>query len=184
MPNDAVHVYLGIGSNLGDRLANLRAAVHAIAATTSISLNPTGDLAPVYETSPVDAKSGDPPFLNTVVRITTDLAPHALLRVTMAIEGAMGRVRRQKNEPRTIDIDILLYGDLVLSDGAMTLPHPRMHERRFVLEPLVALAPHLIHPVLRRSIRSLADQARAEYPNDSVNLIAGRNWYAADPAQA
>jgi 2-amino-4-hydroxy-6-hydroxymethyldihydropteridine diphosphokinase len=143
-------VYLSLGSNLGDRRAALRNAIAA--------LDPAGirvlRVSSLYETEPVDVRD-QPPFLNLAVEAETDLPAEELLARTEAIERSMKRRRAQPKGPRTIDIDILLYGSSVLDSAALTVPHPRMPERRFVLEPLAELAPDLQHPVTLRSIREM-----------------------------
>ncbi len=143
-------VYFSLGSNLGDREAALRQAVDA--------LGPAGirvlRVSSVYESEPVDVRD-QPWFLNLVVEAETDLFPRQLLARTQSIERKMGRVRTRPKGPRTIDIDILLYGDAVIDSSDLTVPHPRMAERRFVLEPLAELAPDLRHPVTRATVREM-----------------------------
>jgi len=136
-------VFLGLGSNVGDREANLRAALRGLEAR---GFRVTA-LSSLYLTEPVDA----PPqewFLNAVAGGETALSPEALLRACLDTERALGRVRDVPRGPRTIDLDLLLYGDEVRDTPGLTLPHPRMHERRFVLVPLVEIAPGARHPVL------------------------------------
>lgn len=146
-----VHVYIGLGSNLGDRERNLRSAYGHI--TTIQEIQPVR-LSRFYETAP----SGGPPqpmFLNAVLDIKTLLSPHQLLERFQHIENLMGRVRTVKWGPRTIDIDILLYGDTIVDDEQLKIPHPLMHMRLFVLEPFVEIAPDAIHPVLKKPIVQL-----------------------------
>jgi len=136
-------VFLGLGSNVGDREASLRAALRGLEAR---GFRVTA-LSSLYLTEPVDA----PPqewFLNAVAGGETALSPEALLRACLDTERALGRVRDVPRGPRTIDLDLLLYGDEVRDTPGLTLPHPRMHERRFVLVPLVEIAPGARHPVL------------------------------------
>lgn len=133
--------YLGIGTNVGDRAANLRAALAGIAQVATLR----GESG-VYETEPVgyaDQRS----FWNMVVKITTSLTPHELLARLIGVEETLGRQRTFRNAPRIIDLDILLFGDVVLNEAGIELPHPRMTERAFVLRPLVELDPGLVHPV-------------------------------------
>jgi 2-amino-4-hydroxy-6-hydroxymethyldihydropteridine diphosphokinase len=143
-------VYLSVGSNLGDRDAALREAIAA--------LEPAGirvlRVSSIYETEPLDVRD-QPLFLNLVVEAETDLFPKQLLARTQAIEQRMGRKRGRPKGPRTIDIDILLYGSSVVDSGGLTVPHPRLPERRFVLEPLAELAPDLRHPVTRRTVHEM-----------------------------
>lgn len=124
--------YLGLGSNLGDSRATLRAAVAALPDVVAVS--------PVYETEPVGGPAGQSPFLNLVVALETDLSPRDLLDVAHRLEAAAGRVRAGRDGPRTLDIDILLVGDLTIGEDDLVVPHPRMWERRFVLAPLADLA--------------------------------------------
>ena len=138
--------YVALGANLGDRLATLRRAVGRM-----VELGTVEAVSPVYETDPV-GYADQPPFLNAVVRLVTDLEPEPLLDRLLAVEADLGRVRSFPNAPRTLDLDLLLYGDLVLDTDALTLPHPRLHERAFVLVPLADLAPTLVHPRLGCSV--------------------------------
>jgi 2-amino-4-hydroxy-6-hydroxymethyldihydropteridine diphosphokinase len=142
-------VYLGLGTNLGDRFANLQAAVTALPPAVV-----PGDCSPVYETAPWGFED-QPAFLNQVLRGYTRLEPPELLRHLKTIEGRMGRQPTIKYGPRIIDIDILFYGRLVLETENLTIPHPRLEERAFVLVPLADLAPGFRHPVLDKTIRDL-----------------------------
>lgn len=129
---------LALGSNLGDRAARLRSAVEGLR-----ELDPKLVVSSVYETDPV----GGPPqsrYLNCVVLLETDLTPEELLDRAMALEQAAGRVRDVRNGPRTLDVDLLLVGDEKRETASLTLPHPRMNERAFVLAPLEEVAPHLV----------------------------------------
>jgi 2-amino-4-hydroxy-6-hydroxymethyldihydropteridine diphosphokinase len=133
--DDTRRVFLGMGSNMGDRRRHLADAVESLAGVVSVS--------PVYETDPV----GGPPqqaYLNIVVELETALTPRQLLGVAHRLESAAGRVRTERWGPRTLDVDILLVGDLEVDDPDLTVPHPRMWERRFVLAPLADLAPELV----------------------------------------
>jgi 2-amino-4-hydroxy-6-hydroxymethyldihydropteridine diphosphokinase len=149
-------IYLGLGSNVGDREANLEAALARLPAAgvrvTRVS--------PVYETEPVDS-TAQRWFFNQVTEAETDLFPLQLLARLQHIERALGRVRTVAKGPRTIDIDILLYGQAVVRRPELEIPHPRMAERRFVLAPLADLAPDLRHPVTRRTVRELLEAAPA-----------------------
>jgi 2-amino-4-hydroxy-6-hydroxymethyldihydropteridine diphosphokinase len=130
--------FIGLGSNLGDRVANVESAFAAIAALPGTTLAARSSL---YLTEPVAAAGDD--YVNAVARVRTTLAPLALLHALQAIEVDAGRVRRYPNAPRTLDLDLLLYGDVELAGAELVLPHPRLHERAFVLEPLLELAPDL-----------------------------------------
>jgi 2-amino-4-hydroxy-6-hydroxymethyldihydropteridine diphosphokinase len=135
--------HIGIGANLGDAPATVRAAVQALAALPGCQLQ---QVSSVYRSAPVDA--GGPDFYNAVAALRTTLAPAALLSALQAIEQAFGRQRPYVNAPRTLDLDLLLLGDQVLSTPTLTLPHPRLHQRAFVLQPLLELDPALAAPGL------------------------------------
>lgn len=142
--------YLSLGSNLGDRQANLEAALNALRAPDLRVRR----VSSVYETEPQDFKP-QAWFLNLVAEIETELFPRLLLGRIRRIERGLGRRRTVARGPRTIDIDILFYGDFVVKTAELTIPHPRLGERRFVLEPLAELAPELRHPVTRRRVAEL-----------------------------
>ena len=150
-------IYLSLGSNLGDREANLRAAIERLEAPDVRVVRTS----PVYETEPVDY-TGQRWFLNLAVEAETSLSPMELLARIGKIERALGRVRTVAKGPRTIDIDILLYGDAVVRSATLEIPHPRMAERRFVLAPLADLAPGLRHPVTHQTVREMLDTAPAQ----------------------
>jgi 2-amino-4-hydroxy-6-hydroxymethyldihydropteridine diphosphokinase len=146
-------VYLSLGSNLGDREANLRQALERLAEIGEIRA-----VSSIYETEPVDVAS-QPWFLNCAVALETEKMPKQLLSSVMNIEQEMGR-RRQASPPkgpREIDIDILLFGKSVVDTKQLTIPHPAMHQRRFVLQPLADIAPEQRHPVLKRTVREMLD---------------------------
>ena len=170
-PSISQTAYLGLGSNLGDRLALLRAALHAIDTRDGIKIDWDGGIAPVYETSPVGGPPDQPWYLNTAVRITTTLDPFTLLKVVLSIENDLGRVRGQRWAARTIDIDILVYGQLTLNDEVLTIPHPRLFERRFVLAPLSDIAGDMTHPRLELSIQELARKLELKDASDRVERL-------------
>lgn len=152
--------YVGIGSNLGDRHAAVEQAI------TRLSALPESYLRARSRTREYAAVGGPPqgPYLNVVVELVTNLTPHLLLNALAAIEQALGRQRPDAVRwgPRPMDLDLLLYDDLILTEPELTIPHPRLHERAFVLEPLVELAPHAYHPVKRCTALALLEQLRAE----------------------
>ena len=143
-------VYLGLGSNLGDRFANLELALDKLSSTEIKITN----LSKVYETDPMYYMP-QPKFLNVACQIDTQLDPRDILSVTQSIEKEMGREFSFPNAPRIIDVDVLFYGSLHLVSRNLTIPHPRLQERAFVLMPLVDLAPNMIHPVLNETISQL-----------------------------
>lgn len=132
----ARRAFLGLGSNLGDRAAHLRAAVAALPDVVAVS--------PVYETAPVGGPGDQPAYLNAVVELSTSLGPRELLERGQRLEAAAERVREERWGPRTLDVDVLLVGDLRVDEPDLQVPHPRMGERAFVLAPLADLAPELV----------------------------------------
>ena len=160
----SVPIHLGLGSNLGRREAHLEQGLRALRAQGVDVLA----LSSIYETEPV---GGEPqgPYLNLVAKARTALAPDALLRAAREAEARAGRVRTVRNAPRTLDVDILFYGDLVLSRPGLVLPHPRLHERRFVLAPLAEIAPEWRHPRLRLGA---AELLRRLPPGQEVRLVS------------
>jgi 2-amino-4-hydroxy-6-hydroxymethyldihydropteridine diphosphokinase len=136
------NAFVGIGSNLGDREATLRRAVELLAAEEGIEVVAVSELRETEPVGPVEQG----PFVNGAVRLATELPPHELLERLLAIEQRLGRVRKERFGPRTIDLDLLVYGEQVIDEPGLTIPHPRLHERRFALEPLAELAPDLAIP--------------------------------------
>jgi 2-amino-4-hydroxy-6-hydroxymethyldihydropteridine diphosphokinase len=131
-----VRAFLGLGSNLGDRAGYLRAAVAALPDLVAVS--------PVYETEPVGGPAGQEDYLNLVVELDTERSPRQLLELGRSLEETAGRVRTVANGPRTLDVDVLLVGDLVVDEPDLVVPHPRLWQRRFVVEPLGDVAPDLV----------------------------------------
>lgn len=134
---------------MGDREANLREAIAQLKDVGSIRAQSA-----LYETQPVEVTS-QPWFLNCVIALETDKAPRDLLKAVLTIEAGMGRVRFRDKGPRNIDIDLLLFGDRVVNEPGLKIPHPAMHERRFVLEPVAEIAPNAWHPVLNKTASEL-----------------------------
>ncbi len=145
-------VYLGLGSNLGDRRRNLEAALDALRAHPQITVSAVSSF---LETDPVGGPPGQGKFLNAAAKIETDLSPEALLEELKRVERAIGRKPGSRWGPREIDLDILLCGDTILETGTLVIPHPRMRERRFVLEPLAEIAPTARDPATGRTVREL-----------------------------
>ncbi len=146
-------VYLSLGSNLGDRAANLNAAIERLG-----ELGQVVAVSSFYETEPV-GYAAQPWFLNCAVKLDTEKMPKQLMGRILDIEREMGRNRKQERSkgPRKIDIDILLFGNSIVNTQSLTIPHPALHERRFVLEPLAEIAPEARHPVLKRKVRELRE---------------------------
>ncbi|MGE5250464.1 MAG: 2-amino-4-hydroxy-6-hydroxymethyldihydropteridine diphosphokinase [Bacteroidota bacterium] len=142
-------VYLALGSNLGDRPSNLRGAIEALEPEVRVL-----EESSIYETPPW-GYTEQPAFLNMAVKAETGLEPRPLLRHLKELEGRLGREPGFRYGPRRIDLDILFYEDLVLQDETLTIPHPRLHERAFVLVPLADIAPDLVHPVRRKTVREM-----------------------------
>ena len=146
---------IALGSNLGNRRENLRLAVERIGSLDGVEVKAASDF---FITAPVDSPENSPEFLNAAVVVETRLSADDLLQGLLEIEQQLGRRRSVvRNAPRTIDLDLLLHGDSVIRTPTLELPHPRMHTRRFVLEPLAQISPDLRHPELHRSIRELLE---------------------------
>jgi 2-amino-4-hydroxy-6-hydroxymethyldihydropteridine diphosphokinase len=153
----SVIAYLGLGSNLGHREENIARALELLGRRVGIER-----ISSIYETEPVGYRE-QPWFLNAVCRVSTMLEPFDLLRLVKEVEGELGRIPSFTNGPRIIDIDILLYGDEVLQANDLTIPHPRLAERPFVLVPLAEIAPELVHPVVKRTIEQLLQEVQSSH---------------------
>jgi 2-amino-4-hydroxy-6-hydroxymethyldihydropteridine diphosphokinase len=144
--------FIGLGSNLGDRKAMLDGAVAALKETPGVIVRAVSSY---HETEPVGGPSGQGPFLNAAAALETALDPFELLELLLRIEGQFGRTREVQWGPRTLDLDLLLFGDRIIETPTLQVPHPRMAGRRFVLAPLVEIAPEAVEPVSGRTIREL-----------------------------
>ncbi|MFQ5495453.1 MAG: 2-amino-4-hydroxy-6-hydroxymethyldihydropteridine diphosphokinase [Phycisphaerae bacterium] len=191
--------FLGLGANLGDRRHNLRAALDALRTHEDVRVDSDGAVASLFETTPVGGPAGQPRFLNSAVRIRTTRSPLELLTIMQAVEATLGRHRAKtdgrsavaaddtpgaaRGAPRTIDLDLLLYEDVQCTGETLALPHPRLHRRRFVLEPLAEIAPRLVHPRLQVTIETLRVRCEAEQravaiesPVEVVIRLHGPDW--------
>ena len=148
---EPVLAYIGLGTNLGDARRAVTAAIQAIAALPHLRLMRQSSL---YGSAPLDAGGDD--YVNAVVEVQTRLDPHALLAALQSIENAAGRARPYRNAPRTLDLDLLLYHQLVLNEADLVIPHPRMEQRAFVLRPLAEIAPALVSA---QQLQAVADQS-------------------------
>jgi 2-amino-4-hydroxy-6-hydroxymethyldihydropteridine diphosphokinase len=160
-------VFIGIGSNLGDRQKNCLRAVELMDRMADCRITGYSDW---YLTKPVGVE-GQEWYVNGVVSLTTDISPKDLLKRLLKIEANMGRVRNERWGPRSIDLDILMFGQEIIQESNLKIPHPRMHLRRFVLEPMTQLAPDLVHPELGLSMKVLLENLSDE--NQVVTRLKG-----------
>jgi 2-amino-4-hydroxy-6-hydroxymethyldihydropteridine diphosphokinase len=147
-----VVAYIALGANLGDREANIKSSLEKLNRSPGVAVT---KVSPLMENPAVGGPPDSPAFLNAAAQFLTSLSAPALLNRLLEIEHEIGRIRREKWGPRPIDLDLLLYDEQVLEIPGLKLPHPLMHQRRFVLQPLAQIAPDAIHPVLKRTVREL-----------------------------
>ncbi|MBI4367825.1 MAG: 2-amino-4-hydroxy-6-hydroxymethyldihydropteridine diphosphokinase [Candidatus Omnitrophica bacterium] len=152
--------YIGVGSNLGDRKQTIECAKTLLSETRGVRFLRS---APLYETKPVGGPQGQGMYVNTVWEIETTLTGPKLMESLLAIETHLGRERSSENSPRTIDLDLLFWGDEILNQSGLSVPHPRLHERWFVLKPLWDLRADFVHPVLKKSICELLDRVHENH---------------------
>jgi len=156
--------FIGIGSNQGFALENCEQAAKKLNLLSKVVVESSSSF---YETAPLGIKNQDW-FVNSVVKIRTDLLPHVLLGKLLKIEEKMGRVRKVKWGPRIIDLDLLFYENFIISEANLKVPHPELHKRKFVLEPLKEIAPKLVHPILKKNAEELTLE---NCPNQIVNKL-------------
>ena len=166
-----VRCLIALGSNLGDRLANLVAGVDGLRATDGVEVIA---VSPLYETAPVGGPENQGPYLNAALVADTTLTAPALLRRLHELEATRERQRIEHWGPRTLDLDLLVHGDLISEDPRVEVPHPRMHQRRFVMVPAVDIAPDMVHPRLGRTMRELLADLPVE-PGDLTR--AADHWH-------
>lgn len=170
---ESTTAFIAFGANLGDRLATLRAAAAAIDNAEGVSVSAASAL---YETAPVGGPGDQPSFYNAVARVETTLPPESLLALLQSIEAEHLRARDVRWGPRTLDLDLLFYGDAVLETAHLEAPHPRLHQRRFVLKPLADVGADHVHPKLNKTVRELLDML-AKDDEDDVRPVL-QDWSA------
>jgi 2-amino-4-hydroxy-6-hydroxymethyldihydropteridine diphosphokinase len=167
----SITAYIALGSNLGDRRANLNRALELLIAIPGVTVGPVSTC---HETEPVGGPPGQDKYLNAAAALETGLSAHELMQVLLDIENQLGRVRAERFGPRTIDLDLLLYGNQTCHTSELTLPHPRMHERPFVLEPLAEIAPLAVHPFFESTVRDLLRTLRGSQIQPPGRELSGK----------
>ncbi len=160
-----ITAYIALGSNQGDRRDYLDRAIQALQEHPHIDVT---QVSSYHETAPVGGPAGQPNFLNAAAELKTDLSARDLLNALLEVERALGRVRRERHGPRTIDLDLLLYDNEVLQESGLTVPHPVMHEREFVLKPLADIAPRAIHPLMDATVQDLLESLERRAPEAAL----------------
>ena len=171
MGTQEVQSFVAFGANLGDREGNMRGGAQALSHEEGVRLVAAS---PLYVTAPVGGPSGQLAFLNAVVEIRTTLPAHVLLQRLQKIEACFGRTREIYWGPRTLDLDILFYGQDVLSMEHLIVPHPRLHQRHFVLAPLSDIAADIVHPIFRKTVAELLDALPKVDPTEVASLT--KEW--------
>lgn len=168
-------VYVGIGSNLGDPIIQCQKGIDDICTLPNVKVTIISSL---YKTSPVDFSHPTDWFINGVIELSTQYTPEELLKILLAIEVNFGRVRNPgtKNEPRPLDLDILFFGQQILNTPLLTIPHPRLHERRFVLEPLKEIAPNVIHPLFKKIVCGLYEDLKDSHLVQKLESYPARDF--------
>ncbi|MFA5399251.1 MAG: 2-amino-4-hydroxy-6-hydroxymethyldihydropteridine diphosphokinase [Dehalococcoidia bacterium] len=161
--------YIGLGSNLGDREANLNTALNMLAHKVRVMA-----VSPIFLTEPERFKD-QPDFLNSVACVDTDCTPVELLRIINGIEAQMGRERPYSGAPRVIDMDLLFFGKAIISQPGLDVPHPRLHLRSFVLVPMAEIDPDFVHPTLHKSVKELLSELKPGYRIEKWDSTKGRD---------